>query len=126
MEILIPISLFAMIAALVIAPRYFKSLERQKMADTLRVAIEKGQPLPSEVIDAMSSNVRSPGLPPSPQRDLRTGIIWLGVGVGLAALGAVMSFEEPDVLFHMLGVACFPIFIGLAFVALGLLNRTKS
>jgi len=126
LEILIPISLFAMIAALVIAPRYFKSLERQKMADTLRVAIEKGQPLPAEVIDAMSSNVRSPGLPPSPQRDLRTGIIWLGVGVGLAALGAVMSFEEPDVLFHMLGVACFPIFIGLAFVALGLLNRTKS
>ncbi len=94
--------------------------------DTLRVAIEKGQPLPTEVIDAMSSNVRSPGLPPSPQRDLRTGIIWLGVGVGLAALGAVMSFEEPDVLFHMLGVACFPIFIGLAFVTLGLLNRTKS
>ena len=118
--------IFGSVASLFIVPRYFKSLERQKMADTLRAAIEKGQPLPSEVIDAMSSNVRSPGLPPSPQRDLRTGIIWLGVGAGLAALGAVMSFEEPDVLFHMLGVACFPIFIGLAFVTLGLLNRTKS
>lgn len=126
MEILVPISLFAMIAALVIAPRYFKSIERQKMADTLRVAIEKGQPLPSEVIDAMSSNVRSPAMLPSPQRDLRTGIIWLGVGVGLAALGLAMSFEEPDVLFPCLGLASFPIFIGLAFVALGLLNRTKS
>ena len=126
MEILIPISLFAMIAALVIAPRYFKSMERQKMADTLRAAIEKGQPLPSEVIDAMSSNVRSPVMLPSPQRDLRTGIIWLGVGVGLAALGLAMSFEEPDVLFPCLGLASFPIFIGLAFVILGLLNRTKS
>ena len=126
MEILIPISLFAMIAALVIAPRYFKSMERQKMADTLRAAIEKGQPLPSEVIDAMSSNVRSPVMLPSPQRDLRTGIIWLGVGVGLAALGLAMSFEEPDVLFPCLGLASFPIFIGLAFVTLGLLNRTKS
>ena len=125
MEILIPISLFAMIAALVIAPRYFKSMERQKMADTLRAAIEKGQPLPSEVIDAMSSNVRSPAMLPSPQRDLRTGIIWLGVGVGLAALGVALSFEEPDVLFPCLGMAAFPIFIGLAFVTLGLLNRTK-
>ncbi len=125
MEILIPISLFAMIAALVIAPRYFKSIERQKMADTLRAAIEKGQPLPSEVIDAMSSNVRSPAMLPSPQRDLRTGIIWLGVGVGLAAMGLAISFEEPDALFPCLGLASFPIFIGLAFVALGLLNRTK-
>jgi hypothetical protein len=126
MEILIPLSFFAMIAALVIAPRYFKSQERQKMAETLRVAIEKGQPLPPEVIDAMSSNVRSPGLPPSPQRDLRTGIIWLGIGVGLAALGLVVSFEEPDALFPCLGVATFPTFIGLAFIALGLLNKSKS
>ena len=126
MEILIPISLFAMIAALVIAPRYFKSMERQKMADTLRAAIEKGQPLPSEVIDAMSSNVRSPGLPASPQRDLRTGIIWMGVGVGLAAFGLAVSFEEADAFYPLLGMASFPIFIGLAFIVLGLMNRTKS
>lgn len=126
MEILIPLTFFAMIAAVVIAPRYFRSQERQKMAETLRVAIEKGQPLPPEVIDAMSSNVRSPGLPPSPQRDLRTGIIWLGVGIGFAALGGVISFEEPDALFPCLGVATFPIFIGLAFIVLGLLNKTRT
>ncbi len=126
MEILIPLGFFAMIAALVIAPRYFKSIERQKMAETLRIAIEKGQPLPTEMIDAMSSNVRNPGLPPSPQRDLRTGIIWLGVGVGFAALGAVLSFEEPDALFPLLGLATFPIFIGLAFIVLGFLNKSKS
>ncbi|WP_068879008.1 DUF6249 domain-containing protein [Phenylobacterium sp. CCH12-B4] len=126
MEILIPLGFFAMIAAVVIAPRYFKSQERQKVAETLRIAIEKGQPLPPEVIDAMSSEVRTPGLPPSPQRDLRTGIIWLGVGVGFAALGAVISFEEPDALFPCLGLATFPTFIGLAFIALGLLNKSKS
>src|SRR4051794_34430002 len=117
--------IFGSIASLFLVPRYFKSVERQKMADTLRIAIEKGQPLPTEVIDAMSSNVRSPGMAPSPQRDLRTGIIWLGVGVGFAALGLTVSFEEPDALFPMLGLAAFPVFIGLAFVALGLLNRTK-
>ena len=125
MEILIPLSLFAMIAALVIVPRYFKSVERQKMAETLRVAIEKGQPLPTEIIDAMSTNVRTPGLPPSPARDLRTGIIWLGIGVGLAAMGAALSFEEADALYPLLGVAAFPVFIGLAFVALALLNKSK-
>ena len=126
MEILIPLAFFAMIAGLVIVPRYFRSLERQKMAETLRVAIEKGQPLPTEIIDAMSSNVRTPGLPPSPQRDLRTGIIWLGIGVGLAAMGLAISFEEADALYPFLGIAAFPVFIGLAFVALSFLNKSKS
>ena len=121
--ILIILIIFGSIASLFIVPRYFKSVERQKMAETLRAAIEKGQPLPTEVIEAMSSNVRSPGLPPSPQRDLRTGIIWLGVGIGFAALGAVLSFEEPDALFPCLGLATFPTFIGLAFIALGFLNK---
>ena len=123
--VLIVLIIFGSFASLFIVPRYFKSIERQKMAETLRVAIEKGQPLPTEVIEAMSTNVRSPVQLPSPQRDLRTGIIWLAIGVAFAALGTVFSFEEPDVLFPMLGIAAFPTFIGLAFVALGLLNKTK-
>jgi len=124
--ILIVLIIFGSFASLFIVPRYFKSIERQKMAETLRIAIEKGQPLPTEVIDAMSSDVRSPAQLPSSQRDLRTGIIWLGVGIGFAALGLTLSFEEPDALFPLLGIAAFPTFIGLAFVVLGILNKPKA
>lgn len=120
---LIPIFFFAMIAAIVIVPRYFKSIERQKMAETLRVAIERGQPLPSQVVDAMSSNVKTP---PTPQRDLRTGIIWLGVGVGLGAMGWALSFEDPDATLPLVGIACFPVFIGLAFVVMSFVNRNRQ
>lgn len=126
MEILIPIAFFAMIAAIVIVPRYFRSLERQKMAETLRAAIERGQPLPQEMVDAMSTNVRSPSMPPSPQRDMRTGIVWLGVAMGLVALGLIVGFEEPDASYWFMGFAAFPGFIGLAFVILGLINKPKS
>lgn len=126
MEILIPISLFAMIGAVVILPRYFKSQERQKVADTLRVAMEKGQPLPTEIVEALSSDVRNVGLPASPQRDLRTGIIWMGVAAGLVSLGLVVGMEEPDATYWMVGIAAFPGFIGLAFLILGLINKPKS
>ena len=50
--VLIPFGFMAMIAAIVIAPRYFRSQERQKMAELLRASIERGQPLPQEMIDA--------------------------------------------------------------------------
>ncbi|WP_411287857.1 DUF6249 domain-containing protein [Phenylobacterium sp.] len=126
MEILIPITMFAMIAAIVIAPRYFKSQERMKMAETLRAAIDKGQPLPLEMIEAMSSDTRVAAAAASPQRDLRTGIIWTGVGVGLASLGLAMSFEEPDMTYPLLGLAAFPIFIGLAFILISFLNKSRD
>ena len=119
--ILVPISFFGMIAAIVLVPRYFKSLERQKMAETLRAAIERGQELPPEMISAMTSDVRPKGLPPSPQRDIRTGVIWLFVAAGLATFG----LEEPDATYPLLAFAAFPGFIGAAFVVLGLLNKSK-
>jgi hypothetical protein len=119
----IPIFICVMVAAIVIIPRYFQSQERQKMAETLKAAIEKGQPLPTEVVDAISSGVKTP---PSPQRDLRTGIIWLGVGVGLAAMGWALNFESPDATWPMIGISAFPVFIGLAFISMYFLNRGRS
>jgi hypothetical protein len=124
MEILIPISLFAMVAAIVIAPRYFKSLERQKLQETLRAAYENGQSVPPELVESMAKEVKSA---PGPKSDLRTGIIWLGVAVGFAALGFAVSYEEPDALYPMLGVAAFPGFIGIAFLVLAALTgKAKS
>jgi hypothetical protein len=124
--ILVPLGFFAMIAAIVVVPRYFRSQERQKFADALRVAIEKGQPLPPEAIDAMAGEAPRQRLPPSPAKDLRMGIIWLGVAVGLAMFGVMMGMSEPDWTYPMLAFAAFPAFIGLAFIALGLLNKPKA
>ncbi|HEY8004068.1 MAG TPA: DUF6249 domain-containing protein [Phenylobacterium sp.] len=124
--ILVPLSPFLLVGALVLVPAYLRSKERQKMQETLRLAIEKGQPLPAEVVDAMSTNVQTLRQPPSPSRDLRIGIIWLGVAIGLAAFGVALGFEEPDAVFPLVACAAFPGFIGLAFIVLGLLNRTKA
>jgi hypothetical protein len=79
--------------------------------------------MPTEVIEAMSANVK---LPPSPARDLRVGLIWMGVAVGFAALGFAVSFEEPDALLPMLGCAAFPGFIGLAFVVMSFVARDRK
>jgi hypothetical protein len=51
------------------------------MQSTLRAAIDKGQPVPPEVIETMTRAVKTP---PTRLRDLRAGVIWLAIGIGLA------------------------------------------
>ena len=125
MEIIIPIAFFAMIAGLVIAPRYFRSQERLRLQETLRAAIDKGQPLPPEVIAALTSDVRV-RRPPSPRNDLRKGVILLCVAGALVTLGYVIGFDEPDAYYPMIGAAAFPGFIGLALVLMSVLIKDKA
>jgi hypothetical protein len=121
--ILVPIAFFAMIAVVVVGPRYLKSLERQKMADTLRAAIENGQPLPREAIDLLTASVRPP---PSPKGDLRRGVIFVAVALGLVGMALAVGQGEPDATYPMIGVAAIPGCIGLALIAFGLLAKDRS
>lgn len=129
--IVIVLIIALMITALALGPVYFRSQERQKLQETLRAAIERGEQIPPDVIGAMTSNVRPP-LPPkmpsmqSPQRDLRIGIVWLGVAAGIVGLALALSFDEPDWTWRLLGIACFPGFIGLAFVLVSFLGRDRK
>lgn len=124
-SVLIVAIVFGSLAAIIIAPMYFRSQERQRMQDSLRLSIEKGETLPAEVVSALSQSAKLPNAPSS-SRDLRVGIIWMGIAVGFASLGLAVSFEDPDALYPLLGCAAFPGFIGLAFIVLGLLNKPKA
>jgi hypothetical protein len=120
--------IFGSIAAVCIVPFYLRSQERIRIQETLRAAIEKGQPLPTEMMATMETAARNVNLraAPSPGRDLRTGIIWLGIGLGFAAMGVAFGYEEPEATMPLIACAAFPVFIGLAFIALSFINRTKS
>lgn len=124
-DLLVPIGFFAMVAAIVILPRYFRSQERQKLADTIRVAIEKGQPLPPEVMHTLTNG--EPSRPPPPPRsDLRRGVVWLAVAVGIALFGLALGYAEPDATMPFLAFAAIPGCIGAAFIVLGLIEKPKA
>jgi len=77
MEDFIPIfaifAVFGTITAIIVGPTYLKSREKREMQTTVRHAIDKGQDLPPELIDAMTRDVASKL--PSRTRDIRRGII---------------------------------------------------
>lgn len=121
-EILIPIVLFIVIGAIVIVPVWLKSRERLEMQSTLRAAIDKGQPVPPEVIEALTRNVK---LAPTSLSDMRTGVIWTAIGIGFGAFSYFADFGDHE--FHSpgIGIACIPIVIGLAYIVLSFFNPNK-
>ncbi|NBB53450.1 hypothetical protein GVN24_34805 [Rhizobium sp. CRIBSB] len=139
MEDFIPViailSIFGTITAIAFGPTYLKSKERREMQETVRRAIDKGHPLPPEVIEAMSKDVTK-NLP-SRTRDIRRGIIWMAVGVGIAAFSAIsdatwnqndgpFSSDAPFAGGPLLGFAAIPITIGLAFIILSFFNKNRD
>ncbi|WP_297511533.1 DUF6249 domain-containing protein [uncultured Caulobacter sp.] len=122
-DIVVPVVGCMMIVAVVFLPLYFKNRERREMQATLRAAIEKGQPIPPEVIEAMTKTVK---LPPTRLRDLRTGVIWLAIGLGVAAATYFGNFTDHDGDFHGIGIACIPAVIGLAYIVLSFFNPNKE
>ena len=126
--ILIPLAPFIMVIAIVVVPAVLKSRERKEMQATLRAAIEKGQPLPPEVIEALSKdNIK---LPATASRDLRVGVILLAVSIGIALFGSAFNFiggyEETKAVAPIIGIAAIPGMIGLAFVILSFFNKNKG
>ena len=123
--VLILLIIFGSMAACIIVPFWIRSQERIRVQETLRAAIESGQPMPTEMMENAARNINLRPAP-SPSRDLRTGIIWLGVGLGFVAMGIAMGYEDGDATIPMVALAAFPVFIGLAFIALSFINKPKS
>src|SRR3990167_1137158 len=109
-EIFVPISMFGMVVGIVWLVSYFNGRKRLTIHETIRLAIDKGQPLSPELMDRMSM-VTDPV-----RADLRRGVLFLAFGAAFAVLGGVIGMEDSDALTPMLGVATFPIFIRIAHI----------
>ena len=80
-EELIPIVMFVVIAVIFWLFYLFRHRNRAEIQQTIRLALEKGNDLSPELIDRL-------GEPPAGKdRDLRRGLVWIALGVGLALCG---------------------------------------
>jgi hypothetical protein len=72
---LIPIAMFSMIAFCVWLGVNGRQKRTRLLHDTLRLMIEKGQPIPPELLQPADPQRR-------PRNDLRTGLIFISIGIG--------------------------------------------
>jgi hypothetical protein len=124
------------IAAIVLVPKYLRSRERSKLLDTLKIAYEKGQPVPPELIDALQRGTAQ-AVESTPvttaESDLRRAIVLISVGVGIALLGYGLYYgisyesEEGGAITGaaVAGIGAIPGLIGVAYLVLWMARRQQ-
>lgn len=116
-ELFVPISMFAAIVGIVWLVSYFNSKKRLTLHETIRHAVDKGQDLSVEMMEKLA-------LITDPVRaDLRKGVLFLAFGAAFGFLGVMIGMEEGEAIKPMIGVASFPVFIGLAYLGLWAASR---
>lgn len=121
---------WATIGAIVLVPVYLRSKDRERMHETLRIAYEKGQPVPPELIAALQTNVANHALP-TPERDLRRAVVLISVGLGFVGLGYGLWYGLMSVSYEaayisggsVAGLGAIPGLIGVAYLVLWLTKR---
>lgn len=111
LEELIPIAMFAAIALIFFLVLYFRQRSRADMQQTIRLALERGTELTPEIINRLGAPAE-----PSKNRDLRAGLIWLALAVGLALCGFAVPDPSGNAFRGTLAGAAFPFAIGVAYM----------
>jgi hypothetical protein len=137
-EQIVPILGIFMIIAIVIGPlwirSYFAARDRAQLHETLRVAYEKGQPVPPELIERLTAATpaqSSSGRANAADGDLRRAVMLIAVALGLVGLGAglfwgfmyVNPIPAGIIGGSTAGAGAIPGFIGLAYLVLWLSRR---
>ncbi len=109
-EEFIPIVMFIVTGAVFWLFFLYRHRGRAERQQTIRLALEKG----AELSPDFMKNLGEPE--PPKNRDLRRGLIWMGLAIGLALCGVAVSFFSIEALYGCLAGAAFPFCIGAAYL----------
>jgi hypothetical protein len=131
--VLVTLIFWTFVGAVILVPMYLKSRDKQRMYETLRLAYEKGQPVPPELIAALQTNAPSGSMVSTAERDLRRAMVLLAVGLGLCGLGyglwyGLMSVSDTAAYItggSIAGAGAIPGLIGVAYLILWITKRGR-
>jgi hypothetical protein len=107
----VPIVLFIAITIVLCTVVWLRYKTKEGMQQTFRAALDKGQELTPEIIDRLGHPKASK------DKDLRLGIIWIAVAIGLTAFGFGIP-DDDEVASIFMGISAFPLMLGIAYLIL--------
>jgi hypothetical protein len=117
-ETMIPITVFLVFGACVIAFFYYGHRNRVSVMETVQKAIETGSELNPDLLTQMGAALNPRG------RDLRRGVIFLALG--LAGIVCSFFFAEAEVVSGIRAGSVFPLFVGAGFLLVWKLNDDEG
>ena len=93
---------------------YFRHRRNRMFHETLRAMVEKGVPIPPELLSGGATLANGSNLGRRGIHDLRNGLVLIGLGAGVMLLGVNAGFSK---------LGLIPIFIGLAMIAAWLIGN---
>jgi hypothetical protein len=109
---ILTVSMFAMIVACVALGVTQRLKRTRTLHETLRLMIEKGQPIPPELLQSPDGLRR-------PRNDLRNGLVCIGIGLGVGVLLLVQRDGDWP-------LALIPLLIGVALLVAWKLERKPN
>jgi len=109
------LSIFGAPVAIVIMIGIFSMIATRTRQRTIRMMIEKGQPVPAELLAPATRSIRR-------RSDVRRGVVWTMVGLGfMIFLGAVNDWEG-----GAWSLGLIPFLIGLGYLIIWKLENKKD
>ena len=110
------LAFWGFIASAVVASYWDGIRKRESQHETIRRAIESGQPLDDEMLEKLSAVTGSGS--GRVDRDFKVTALWiLPIAAGMVVFAFALGFIEPDARTVMLGVAGLLAVLGLGFLA---------
>jgi hypothetical protein len=107
--VLIPTVVFGSIAVVTIAAFFFSYRKRRIVYDAIKVAIEKTGAVDAALVEAIIRDKVGPNA------DLRKGIVLIATAAAVVVFA--LTIGEEDAMRPLMGLASFPGFVGLSYVA---------
>lgn len=109
--IIVPIALFIFLLGIVFIVHYLRFRQSQELQSTIRIMIEKGSQVPTELLSPPEKNTKY-------QEDIRKGLILLFLGI---AIPIAMVISQPENKGWVWGL--IPLSIGLAYLISARLSK---
>ena len=113
--ILVPISMFAMLAIVIPAYFYWNHKNRVSIMDTVQKAIDQGKDLTPELLMSLGAAINPK------MRDLRRGVVFLSLGI--AGLLCSLFFNDAEVVNGIRAGSVFPLMLGVGFMVVWKMNK---
>lgn len=117
-EVFVPLGVMTTFVVTIALALYAQYRNKQLIIEVLRITVERNESVDPRLVEAIARSTRTPGI------DLRRGLILIAIAAAILVFGYAFGVLTRHVLgIATMGLAAFPGFVGVTYLAFHFLER---